>query len=312
MNRVITSVCNYFDNEHKLLSVDQSDHSVDWHRIIPFLFLHLACLGVFLVGWSPVAVAIAVASYLIRMFAITAFFHRYFSHKSFSTSRPVQFVFAFLGTAATQRGPLWWAAHHRAHHRAADTENDVHSPLKGFWYSHCGWFLSGAHFATRQELIKDFASFPELRWLDRFDMAVAAIFGTSLWLLGEALAWLAPELGTNGWQLLVWAYFISTVVLIHATLSINSLAHWWGRRRYDTRDDSRNNFLLALITLGEGWHNNHHHYAGSARQGFFWWELDISYLILKMLSWTGLVWNLKPVPDRKKFAHQPVRGAQQR
>lgn len=306
MNRIFQSVHDYFDNDYKQLSVDTSDHTIDWVRILPLVFIHAACLLVLLTGWSPVAVLVAVLSYLTRMFAITAFFHRYFAHKAFSTSRPVQFFFAVLGTAATQRGPLWWAAHHRSHHRHADTDLDAHSPGKGFWYSHCGWFLCGAHFATRTEFIKDFMKYPELRWIDRYDMFIALLYGTFMWLIGEALAWLAPNLGTNGWQMLVWGYFISTVVLLHATLSINSLSHWWGKRRYETRDDSRNNFWLALITLGEGWHNNHHHYAGSARQGFFWWEIDVTYMLLKAMSWIGLVWNLKPVPARKKYAHKPA------
>ncbi len=273
-----------------------AERRVDWIRILPFIGLHLACLGVFLVGVSWVAVAVFVASYLVRMFAITAFYHRYFAHKTFRVSRPVQFAFALLGASATQRGPLWWAAHHRHHHKVSDRADDPHSPRHGFWWSHMGWFLSRAHFATDYRQIPDLARFPELRWLDRYDLAIPVLYAASLFGLGVLLERWAPGLGTNGWQILVWGYFLSTVVLIHVTLTINSLAHVWGKRRFETTDDSRNNALLAVLTLGEGWHNNHHHFPGSARQGFYWWEIDISYYVLWMFERIGLVRDLKSVP----------------
>jgi stearoyl-CoA desaturase (delta-9 desaturase) len=210
----------------------------------------------------------------------------------------VQFLFALIGASSTQRGPLWWAAHHRRHHKHSDRAGDPHTPRKGLYWSHMGWFLSRKHFATEWEQIPDLAKFPELRWLDRFDLVVPVLFAAGLFGLGAWLERAAPGLGTSGGQMLVWGYFISTVVLIHVTLTINSLAHKFGRRRYETPDDSRNNVWLALLTLGEGWHNNHHHFPGSARQGFYWWELDISYLTLKAMSWVGLVSDLKPVPAR--------------
>ena len=279
---------------------DQGDPtSADWVRKAPFVVLHLSCLLVLAVGWSPVAVAIAGALYLVRMFAITAFYHRYFSHKAFKTSRVVQFLGALIGVASVQRGPLWWAAHHRAHHRHSDTEDDVHSPVQtGFLHSHMGWIFEGRNFRTRTELVKDFARFPELRLLDRFDLvapllAIPALYGLGAWL---AATW--PQLGTSGMQVLVWGFSVSTVVLYHMTFTINSLAHRWGSRPFETKDDSRNNPLLALFTLGEGWHNNHHHYQASARQGFRWWELDPTYYVLKVMSWVGLVWDVKPVPRR--------------
>ncbi|MCH8479728.1 MAG: acyl-CoA desaturase [Wenzhouxiangella sp.] len=272
------------------------DKRVDWLRILPFIGLHLACLAVFLVGWSWTALVVFALSYLVRMFAITAFYHRYFAHRSFRVSRPVQFVFAVIGASATQRGPLWWAAHHRHHHKVADRPEDPHAPRHGFLWSHMGWFLSRRHFATDHSQIPDLQRYPELRWLDRFDLLVPVVFAAALYGLGALLERFAPGLGTNGWQLLVWGYFLATVVLIHVTLTINSLAHVWGRRRYATRDDSRNNWFLALLTLGEGWHNNHHHFPGSARQGFYWWEIDISFYVLKLMSWVGLVHDLKAVP----------------
>ncbi|WP_334132641.1 acyl-CoA desaturase [Silanimonas lenta] len=271
---------------------------IDWLRVLPFIGLHLACLGVLWVGVSPFAVGVAIALYVVRMFAITGFYHRYFSHKAFRTSRPVQFLFGVLGASSVQRGPLWWAAHHRQHHRASDTEADPHSPRhKGFWYSHMGWFLTRGAFRTNLEAVKDLAKFPELRLLDRFDILVPVLLACGLFLLGEWLETAAPGLGTNGPQLLVWGFFISTVVLFHVTVTINSFAHRFGRRRFPTRDDSRNNWFLALLTFGEGWHNNHHHYPGSARQGFRWWEYDFTYYGLKLMSWCRLVWDLKPVPE---------------
>lgn len=297
-------VLGLLDNQVQGMGVDTDRYSVDWVRVWPFLLLHVACLGAFWTGVSPVALVVALLTYGVRMFAITAFYHRYFSHKAFSTGRTMQFIMAVLGAAATQRGPLWWAAHHRHHHRTSDTDADLHAPRHGFWYSHCGWFLGGRGYEAPAHLIKDFARFPELRWLDRFDLVVPLVFAVLMFALGELIAAVRPEWGTNGWQMLIWGYFISTVLLIHATLCINSLAHRFGRRRYATRDESRNNALLALLTLGEGWHNNHHHYAGSARQGFFWWEIDISYYLLKAMSWVGLVWDLKPVPEAKLNAHR--------
>ena len=291
---MLKTVFAWFDTSQ--LEPGTADHRVDITRVVPFIALHLACLGVFWVGVSPIAVAVCIASYLLRMFAITAFYHRYFAHRAFRTSRAVQFVFALIGASSTQRGPLWWAAHHRRHHKHSDRLGDPHTPRKGLFWSHMGWFMSRRHFATEWEQIPDLAKYPELRWLDRFDLVVPVVYAAALFGLGAWLERAAPGLGTSGGQMLVWGYFISTVVLIHVTLTINSLAHKFGRRRYDTRDDSRNNVWLALLTLGEGWHNNHHHFPGSARQGFYWWELDISYLTLKAMSWFGLVSDLKPVP----------------
>lgn len=226
------------------------------------------------------------------------FFHRYLSHKTFQTSRPVQFIFILIGTMSAQRGPLWWAAHHRYHHRFTDTEQDPHSSTHGFWYSHVGWFLNEQNFGTRKEVIKDWLKYPELIWLDRFSLPVVLLTALGIYALGEWLATSMPALATSGPQLLVWGFVISTVLLIHATLSINSLAHLYGRRDFETDDNSRNNLWLSIITLGEGWHNNHHYYAGSTRQGFYWWQIDITFYLLKLMSVFGLVWGLKPVPER--------------
>ncbi|TQV73590.1 acyl-CoA desaturase [Aliikangiella marina] len=278
---------------------DQKGDAIDAKRIIPFILMHLAVLGVFWVGFSWFAFWVAVGLYVLRMFAITGFYHRYFSHKNFKTSRPLQFIFAFIGASSAQRGPLWWASHHRHHHARADQPDDPHSPRqRGFLWSHTLWFLSNKNFSTRSEKIKDFAQFKELVWLDRFDMLAPFILALFLFVLGAILEIYAPSLETTGGQLLVWGFFVSTVVLYHATYTINSLAHRFGSRRFETKDDSRNNPVLALITLGEGWHNNHHYYCGTVRQGFKWYEFDITFYILKVMSWFGLVWDLKPIPEK--------------
>ena len=260
-------------------------------KTIPFILMHVACLTVIFVGVSLPAVLLCVGLYAIRMFGLTAGYHRYFSHRSFKTSRPVQFLFALLGTMAVQKGPLWWAAHHRRHHKYTDQEGDVHSPVKdGFWWSHIGWVVSRRFDATDWSAIKDFARFRELRWLNTYHvipgiaLAVACFFGGVLF-------------GESGWQWLVWGFVISTVLLYHGTFTVNSLAHMWGSRRYPTTDDSRNNFWIALWTGGEGWHNNHHHYMASVKQGFFWWEIDFSYYTLRVMSWFRLVWDLRMPPE---------------
>ena len=299
----------WFDTGAPSPATDESRDSVDWARIVPFVAMHLACLGVIWVGASPVAVAVAVALYFLRMFAITGFYHRYFSHRTFKTSRPAQFLFAALGASAVQRGPIWWAAHHRHHHAHSDREQDVHSPVqRGFLWSHMGWFLSKRHFAPDLGRVRDLMAFRELRLLDRFDILVPFALALALFGLGGVLEARWPELGTSSGQMLVWGFFISTVACYHGTYTINSLCHAWGGRRYATRDESRNNFWLALITLGEGWHNNHHHYPMSVRQGFFWWEIDVTYYVLRGLAALGVIWDLKPVPDDVRAANRIVRA----
>lgn len=265
---------------------------------VPFLILHLGCLGVIWTGWSWVAVITAVALYFIRMFFVTGIYHRYFCHKSYEVSRPVQFLMALLALTCAQRGPLWWAAVHRHHHAHSDDEEDLHSPgMQGFIWAHIGWLTSARNYPTNYRMVRDFEQFPELRFLNRFDLIGPLLLATVLFAFGAALAHWVPQWGTNGAQMLVWGFFISTTLLFHGTCSINSFTHMWGNRRYETKDDSRNSFLLALITLGEGWHNNHHRFQRTARQGFFWWEIDVTYYVLKTLSLLGVVRHLRAVPE---------------
>ena len=269
------------------------------YDVAPIAFIHLLCLGVLWVGWSPVAVAVAVVVAAVRMFVITAFYHRYFSHRTFRTHRWVQLAAAVVGTTCAQRGPLWWASHHRQHHRHSDQPRDLHSPVhRGLLWSHAGWFLARDGLVTHWRSIPDLARFPELLWVERLHMLgpfalAGAMFGLGVWLEG-----VAPGLGTDGWQMAVWGFAVSTTVLYHATFTINSLAHRWGKRRYETPDDSRNNGFLSLITLGEGWHNNHHFHPGTARQGFRWWEFDPTYYILKTLEKLRIVKDVRGVPKR--------------
>ncbi len=272
--------------------------AVDFNRCLSFIVLHAGCIGVIWVGWSKPAIITAIALYFIRMFAVTGFYHRYFSHRTFRTSRLAQFFFAVFTGTTVQRGALWWASTHRHHHKHSDHEEDIHSPIQsGFWWAHIGWMTSSRNFPTDYSRIKDLAKFPELVFLNRFDLLVPVLFAISLCGFGSLLHHFEPSWGATGPQMLVWGFFISTVFLLHGTLFINSLAHVFGTRRFETEDTSRNSFLLALITLGEGWHNNHHRYMSSVRQGFYWWEIDVTFYLLTLLSWTGIIWDLKPVPE---------------
>jgi stearoyl-CoA desaturase (delta-9 desaturase) len=294
---LLRTMRRWFDTSAVVERDEAREDRIDWLRAAPFVAMHLACLGVVWVGVSPIALLVAAALYAVRMFALTGFYHRYFSHRSFQTSRAVQFVFATIGASCVQRGPLWWAAHHRHHHRHADTAADPHSPgVHGFLWSHVGWFLTPRHFRTDLARVPDLAKYPELRWLDRFDIAIPLLLAIGMYALGALLQRVAPQLGTSGGQMLVWGFFVSTIVLFHATVTINSLAHRFGKRRFETKDDSRNNLWLALLTFGEGWHNNHHFFPGSSRQGFRWWEVDLTWYGLKLMAMLGLVRGLKPVP----------------
>ncbi len=265
---------------------DHDEHNdIVYPEAIPFVLVHLSLVGILWTGVTRTALILCVSLYLIRMWAVTAGFHRYFSHRSFKTSRGFQFVLAFLAQTSAQRGVLWWAAIHRHHHRHSDTPQDVHSPRHaGFFQSHVGWIFRKSRSTADYSTIQDFTRYPELRFLNRHPYFPATLLAVACFLMA-------------GWPGLFVGFFLSTVILYHGVFAINSLAHVVGSRRYVTADDSRNNWWLALVTLGEGWHNNHHHYQSSTRQGFFWWEIDVSYYALKVLSWVGLVWDLRAPPE---------------
>ncbi len=249
--------------------------------------MHVACLAVFLTGVNVLALVLCGACYVLQIVGITAGYHRYFAHRSYKTSRGFQFVLALLGCSATQKGPLWWAAQHRHHHRTSDTPEDLHSPVThSFWWSHIGWVLSPASDHMDGQTIRDLSRYPELRWLDRYHWVPPVLLAALCFLIG-------------GWSGLVLGFFVSSILSHHATFSVNSICHLWGRRRYATDDRSRNNLFVALITFGEGWHNNHHHYQSSANQGFFWWEVDVSYYLIRLLGWMRLVWDIRKPPRAK-------------
>jgi stearoyl-CoA desaturase (delta-9 desaturase) len=258
---------------------------INWTLSMPFLLIHaIVLVGIFFVPFSWPAFLVGVFLYFARMFGITAGYHRYFAHRGFKTSRAFQFVLALLGTLSSQKGVLWWSGHHRHHHRHSDLEDDVHSPKHGLFWSHMGWIISSDFDETPEAQLREFEKYPEILWLNRHWLVPPVALGVVTWLIG-------------GWIALFWTFAVSTVALYQATFCINSMAHLWGSRRYQTTDTSRNNLLLALMTMGEGWHNNHHHYQSTANNGFFWWEIDLTYAILKVLSWVGIVWDLRTPPQ---------------
>ncbi len=262
---------------------------------MPFVLVHVVCLAVLATGATTLDLVLCALLYFVRMFGITGAYHRYFAHRSYKTSRPFQFVLAWLGCSAMQKGPLWWAGHHRHHHRHSDTEEDVHSPItRSVWWSHLGWIMTPDNDPTDWHGMRDLARYPELRWLNAWHWVPGILLAVFCWWVGS-------------WSGLVVGFFISTVLVYHGTFLVNSACHIFGSRRYATTDHSKNNWWVALLTLGEGWHNNHHYYQSSANQGFFWWEIDISYYIIKGLEFCGLVWDVRKPPANK--LHPPAKAA---
>jgi stearoyl-CoA desaturase (Delta-9 desaturase) len=263
----------------------------NWVRSLPLIFIHLTPLAVIFTGVDWVSLCLFLGCYSLHIFGITGGYHRYFSHRSYKTSRAFQFVLAVVGCTAFERGPLWWAAHHRHHHRHSDQPEDAHSPLQGgkwggLWWSHLGWLLHPTCTETRPVTLHDISKYPEIRWIDRF-----------YWLPPLALAVMCYFV--NGWSGVVWGAGIATLLSLHAIFLVNSACHLWGKRRFQTKDASRNNPIVAVLTFGEGWHNNHHHYQSSARQGFYWWEVDVSYYIIRSLAFVGIVWDIRQPPAHK-------------
>lgn len=253
----------------------------DWATMTPFVLLHASVILVLFVPFTLEMIAWLAGSYFLRMFFVTAGYHRYFSHRSFKLNRFWQFVVAFMAQTSSQKGVLWWAAHHRDHHLNSDRKSDLHSPVhEGFWWSHLGWILSDEYDEYDPKRISDFSRYPELRWLNKWHVVPTIVYAVAIFLIG-------------GFDAFVWGYLVATVVLFHGTFLINSLSHIWGSRRFATPDESRNNFLLALVTLGEGWHNNHHHFMSSVRQGIRWWEVDVTFYVLKALSLVRITRDLR-------------------
>lgn len=266
------------------------------------LYFHLGVLFVFKVGFSWTALNIFLISYTIKALGITAGFHRYFAHRSFKTSRAFQFVLGLLGTSAVQGGILWWASHHRGHHQHSDQKEDLHSPVShSAFHSHLGWMWSKDCFMPSKHKLLDFARFPELKLLNKYYMYLIMAQGLAFYVLGELLSYTYPTLQTSGAQVFVWGFLLSTVWNWHVTFSINSVCHLFGSKRYQSNDESRNNWLFGILAFGEGWHNNHHKFGWSARNGLMWWEWDPTYYLLKILEFFGIVWDLK-IPTREQIA----------
>jgi stearoyl-CoA desaturase (delta-9 desaturase) len=272
---------------------------LDYLTITQFVFLHAGCLLVVWTGISWTALVTCLGFYCLRIFAVSAGYHRYFAHRSYKTGRVFQFLLALFGSLSNQKGPLWWAAHHRYHHAHADREDDIHSPGQhGFWWAHCGWIFSMAYRRADERLVSTFMQYRELRLLDRFYLVPPLTAATLMFFFGFTLQRMKPELHTSGLQMLAWGFFISTVLVHHAIYSANSIGHLFGSRRFESSDQSRNNLFVALLTFGDGWHNNHHYYQRSARHGFYWWEVDLTLYILKALSYLRIVWDLQTPPPR--------------
>lgn len=283
MNYFLRSIYLWFDG-HAYKNTQSDSRNINWLRCMPYIMIYVGCLGVFWVGVSKAAIYTCIASYCVSVFVLTGFYHRLFSHRTFKTSRTFQFIISVIGMCAAQRSPLWWAAHHRYHHTHSDAITDKHSPVQhGFIRSHFGWFLEDASFEVDETCIKDLIKYPELVFLNRFDVLPPLLYIFALYYFG-------------GLQFVVWGFFISTVLVYQVTFSVNSIAHLIGKRRYNTNDNSRNNWWLALLTFGEGWHNNHHHWPSSAKQGFKIYEIDITYYLLKILQKLGLIWDLRVPP----------------
>jgi stearoyl-CoA desaturase (delta-9 desaturase) len=275
--------------------------TIDWFRVIPFILIHFGALAALWTHFEWYLVWVALFLFVIRMFAITGFYHRYFAHKTFKTSRLMQFIFAFIGSTAAQRGPIWWASHHRRHHLNSDRHNDHHSPhTHHFLWSHMGWFLAKKNFLTDRKVVRDLIKFKELVLIDRFDWVPPVLLLLSLFVIGEYLSLTSSISGLN---MVIWGFCVSTILVYHCTFAVNSIAHLWGTQRYNTKEESKNNFFVALFTFGEGWHNNHHHFPGSIRQGFYWWEVDLTYYALRFLSFFGIVYNLRTVSKAIRQKH---------
>ena len=278
------------------LPLPEPHRGYDLVPFAPFILVHLACLGALWTGARPIDWAICGVMYLVRIFGVMAGYHRYFSHRTFKTGRAFQLVLALLAQSTGQKGVLWWAARHRHHHKFSDLPWDVHSPVHhGFWFAHIGWIAARGTETTDYDRVKDLARYPELRWLNVHWMWPTVTLGFATYF-------------AFGWSALFVGFFLSTVLVWHATFLVNSLSHVVGKRRFATNDTSRNHWLIALVTLGEGWHNNHHHDMGSVRQGFYWWEIDVTYYVLKVLAWCGVVWDLR-VPSAEVLAEGRARDA---
>jgi len=258
-------------------------------QITLFWLIQASALLVFAVPFRWAFIALWAASHFLRAVGLTLAYHRYYAHRAFKMHRVTRFIWTFIGAAAMQKGPIWWAGHHVNHHKFADRDGDPHSPMvSGVYYAHLGWFLNDTKFDrvdATNPVLRDFGSIPEIAFLDRHFWLPPTVLAIALYLAG-GLPWV------------VWGFCVPTMTLAHATFAINSVNHMFGSRRFETVDESRNNPLTAFFAAGEGWHNNHHRYQRAARNGFYWWEFDITWYAIRAMQALGLAWDVQPVPAR--------------
>ncbi len=252
--------------------------------VTPLILVHLALFTLPVVPPTFAAVMVLLVVTRVAGHGVTVGFHRGLAHHSYRTSRWFRFVLAAAGCTALQNGPLWWVLHHRRHHAHSDVPGDVHSPVvDSFWHAHVGWLFTADRTRPDFSTVRDLARYPELVWLDR------------LWMLPGAAAAGLSYLAA-GWAGVVWGFALGTVLVFQVTFAVNSIGHRWGARRFATREGSRNNFVLGILALGDGWHNNHHRAPRSARHGLAWYEHDMGYQIIRLFRVCGLVWDVRQPP----------------
>ena len=272
--------------------------SNDWVVFGWIAFMHLGCLAAFSTfSWKALGVTLFLW-WFTGCLGITLGYHRFFTHRSFSTPKPVQYFLAVCGSLAGEAGPIAWVAAHRYHHTYSDTDKDPHSPLKGFLWAHMSWLFGRedflADFDSYKRYTPDMANDKFLVWLDKWHIVPSFILAGILYAMG-------------GWPFVVWGIFVRSVIVYHVTWFVNSASHMWGYRSYKTTDDSRNNWWVAILAFGEGWHNNHHAFQRSARHGFRWWEVDVTYRMIQLLWMMGLASDIHlPVQSDATGVTQPV------
>jgi len=273
------------DATHKILDLyaQTMRRGINWFLVIALVSFHLgAVAALFFFHWSALIV-FATIWILAQNVGIAMGYHRLLTHRGYATPKWLEYCIAICGALALQGGPIYWVAVHRMHHKYTDKPGDPHSPRDGKWWSHMGWIMN-ATLRDETEALKQYA--PDLsrqpfyRWLNRLHWVPLTVVGLSLFAFG-------------GWSWLLWGAFLPVTIGLHVTWMVNSVTHLWGRRRFSTSDDSRNNLWVALLTGGEGWHNNHHANPVSARHGLAWYEVDFNYFAIRLLKILGLAKHVK-------------------
>ncbi len=261
----------------------------DWSIIIYMAAIHFVALFALIpsnFNWHAIAVAF-VLYWITGGLGITLGFHRLVSHRSFQTPKWLEYCLVFCGTLACQGGPIEWIGLHRIHHKFSDTEPDPHDSNKGFWWSHMGWMLSQNPSSKEvprftQDIIND----PVYQFFQKYFIPIQVVLGLILYSFG-------------GWPFVIWAIFVRLVVVFHCTWFVNSATHKFGYQSYESEDNSKNCWWVALLTFGEGWHNNHHAYQYSARHGLRWWEIDLTWMTISLLQSLGLATSVKLAPTKE-------------